>query len=461
MELKNVKILISDNLNGEEENIFINLYRKYYIKYYGYDFYEAYLKVVKNIDEPNPLNSKINGYAKYFNEAYDIIQIVKENSLILLFKIYILNELKGFVLINKKSKVILDIILDEMDKEEEKIIERKVINYLNGYFKKLGYSKMYLRIPLKNIILLKLSYDLGFIEEEENIHDYYYLLTKNINLDDNQIIIINKEQNYTSRDVINRLTNIIGIKKIGHTGTLDPLATGVLVCLTGKYTKLVPLITNYDKEYIAEIKLGITTDTGDITGSVIKKEEVKEISKILIEKTLNSFLGKYIEEIPLYSAVHVNGKRLYEYAHENIEVTLPTKEVYIKEIELLDYQKDIIKFRVLVSKGTYIRSLIASICEKLNICGTMNSLIRTKQGNFLIENAYSLEEIKKNYKYFKLKDVLDLNVVELSSTIEKLVMNGNLIKDSLNGYILYVKNQKEVALYEFKDNLGKLIILFN
>ena len=200
----------------------------------------------------------------------------------------------------------------------------------------------------------------------------------------NLIVVVNKEKDFTSRDVVNKLSKILNNKKIGHTGTLDPMAIGVLVCLTGKYTKLVDLITSFEKEYIVEIKLGVKTDTEDITGKIILEKEIPYLEEKHINDVLKSFLGNYNQTVPIYSAVHVNGKRLYEYARNNERVLLPVREVNIKNIELLNYENNIIKFKVLVSKGTYIRSLIQDICNKLEVIGTMNSLIRTKQGKFNI-----------------------------------------------------------------------------
>ena len=144
----------------------------------------------------------------------------------------------------------------------------------------------------------------------------------------NGLLVVNKDENMTSRDVVNKLTSLFGIKKIGHTGTLDPLASGVLVVCIGKYTKLVDVLTSEYKEYIATIKLGISTDTLDITGNVIESSIVDNYSLEKIDNALNKFLGKYIQTVPLFSAVHVNGKRLYEYAHSKEEVILPK----IKEI---------------------------------------------------------------------------------------------------------------------------------
>lgn len=278
----------------------------------------------------------------------------------------------------------------------------------------------------------------------------------------NKIILLNKESNISSREVVNKLQKILNIKKIGHTGTLDPLATGLLVCLTNKYTKLVSILTSYEKEYIAEIKLGIDTDTLDITGNILKKVKIKHYNKKEIIKVLNSFKGQYTMEVPLYSAIHVQGKRLYEYARNNIEVKLPKKNVFIKDIKLLNYQNNIIKFQVVVSKGTYIRSLIRDICKKLNTIGVMNSLIRIRQGKFNLKDAYTLNDIKENdYQSLDIEDILNIKKVNINNNdLLKKVINGNQIKENNNGYILYIKDNLNVALYYFKDNIGNLKIMY-
>ena len=205
-----------------------------------------------------------------------------------------------------------------------------------------------------------------------------------------KLLVVNKEKNLTSRDVVNNLTKIFNTKKIGHTGTLDPIATGVLVCLFGKYTKLVDLLTSLDKEYIAEIKLGIKTDTGDITGSIIENKSFN-ITKDNIIKVFEKFPQKYEQTVPKYSAVKINGKKLYEYARNNIEIELPKREVSIFSLELIDFKKDIIKFKAHVSKGTYIRSLCEDIAEKLNTVGFMKELTRIKVRRFFH---------REKFKYF-------------------------------------------------------------
>lgn len=171
------------------------------------------------------------------------------------------------------------------------------------------------------------------------------------------IIVVNKNAGMTSRDVVNVLCKIFNTKKIGHTGTLDPIATGVLVIAIGKYTKLVDKITSLDKEYIAKVKLGIKTDTLDITGNILEKRKCNVYKEALIN-TLNSFVGSYNQVVPKYSAIKINGKKLYEYARRNIEINLPSRKVEIKNIELLEFNNDSFTFKTKVSKGTYIRSLI-------------------------------------------------------------------------------------------------------
>ena len=278
----------------------------------------------------------------------------------------------------------------------------------------------------------------------------------------NGLIVLNKDKGKTSRDIINSLNHIFNIKKIGHTGTLDPLATGVLVCCIGKYTKLVNLLTSETKEYIAEIKLGIKTDTQDITGNVISTNTFN-ITKSDILKVFDNFPKEYIQTVPLYSSVHVNGKRLYEYARNNTKVTLPKREVSIYNLELISFNKDIITFKTKVSKGTYIRSLIEDICSNLNTCGTMNNLIRTKQGNFSITNSYTLEDIKNgNYKLLNIKEFLDYPVIELPDTLINKVLNGNSITNTFNitNKVIFTYKQKDIAIYEVNKEDLKPYIMF-
>lgn len=273
----------------------------------------------------------------------------------------------------------------------------------------------------------------------------------------NSVIIINKEKDMTSRDVVNKLCKLLHTKKIGHTGTLDPLATGVLVVCTERYTKLVDELTSLDKEYVAKIKLGIETDTLDITGNVINKSNVIP-AKEEVEKVLNSFLGKSIQEVPKYSAIKINGKKLYEYAREGIDVELPKHEIEVFDIELLEFINDEITFRVHVSKGTYIRSLIRDICYKLNTVGTMSDLKRTKQGSFKIEDSYTLDDIESNnYKCMKLSDIFDYPRLDLTKEQYEKVKNGNQLETDLSdGFVLLYYNDEEIAIYEIKNKIMKI-----
>ncbi len=275
----------------------------------------------------------------------------------------------------------------------------------------------------------------------------------------NGVIVVNKEKDYTSRDIVNIISKKLNIKKVGHTGTLDPLATGVLVICVGKATKLVELLTCEDKEYIAEVILGISTDTLDITGNILKEKDVI-INKTSILECLNKLQGEYEQEVPIYSAVKINGKKLYEYARNNEEVKLPKRKVKIKKLELIgdikySDSKTIFKIKCLVSKGTYIRSLINDIATNLNTIGCMKSLIRTKQGNFKIENSYSLEDIKKdNYELLDIDNLLDnLYVVKVDNYLENKIRNGAILKNLYKDDVIVFKNLNNelLAIYQIYE----------
>lgn len=267
------------------------------------------------------------------------------------------------------------------------------------------------------------------------------------------IIVVNKPIGITSRDVVNKICKKFNTKKVGHTGTLDPIATGVLVVCIGKATKLVEVLTSNDKEYIATVKLGILTDTLDTDGNIIRKEKTTLDKNKLIE-ILNSFKGFYDQEVPIYSAVKINGKKLYEYARNGIDVELPKRMVEIKDIELLDINSEEYKFKVNVSKGTYIRSLIKDINDKLGIIGVMSDLIRTKQGKFNIDEAYKLEDIENdNYKLLSITDVVkDKESVIINDTLFNIIRNGGLIDNIYNkDYVTFVYNNEVVAIYKIYD----------
>ena len=275
------------------------------------------------------------------------------------------------------------------------------------------------------------------------------------------LVVVNKPKGLTSRDVVNELNHIFATKKIGHTGTLDPLATGVLVCLIGRYTKLVNLITSYDKEYIFEIKLGVKTDTGDSTGNIIATDTAL-VSVDKLKEVVSTFPKEYDQEVPIYSAVKINGKKLYEYARENKTITLPKRHVHIYSLELLEYNNHLVTCKCIVSKGTYIRSLIQDICANLNTLGTMNNLVRTKQGKFDISDSYTLEDIKNGeFKLLNIKEFLDYPTVELDDNLINKVINGNTIPNTYNikDKVIFTYKSKDIAIYEVNEKYLKPYIM--
>lgn len=264
----------------------------------------------------------------------------------------------------------------------------------------------------------------------------------------NGFILVNKKKDMTSRDVVNILTKILNTKKIGHTGTLDPFAEGILLIAVNKGLKVVKLLNYKDKEYIAKVKLGIKTDTLDMTGNILE-EKKEELNKEELLEVLKSFIGDYSYEVPIYSAIKVNGKKLYEYARNNQKVELPIKNSYIYDIKLIDFKDNSFTFSVKVSNGTYIRALVRDISKKLNKLMTLEELTRTKVDNLLIENSYTLEDIKNNnFKLLKINDLLNYKEVELNRDLEDKVLNGNKIKlDEKEDNILFIKEKEEIAVY--------------
>ncbi len=276
----------------------------------------------------------------------------------------------------------------------------------------------------------------------------------------NGIIIVNKPKGLTSRDVVNKISKILNIKKVGHNGTLDPLAEGVLVICIGKYTKLNEMLTAKEKEYIAKVTIGIKTDTLDITGNVLEeKKETLNISDL--KHAIKTFPKKYKQEVPKYSAVKVDGKKLYEYARENIEIKLPRKEVTIKSLCLLDYNENSFTIKTLVSKGTYIRSLIRDLLQNMNTIGTMSSLTRTRQGTFKIDDSYTLEDIEKgNYRILKIKDILDIPNIKVDEELKKKIINGAKLKGKYPEEVLFIDEEdNELAIYKKDNDIMKIKIM--
>ena len=266
------------------------------------------------------------------------------------------------------------------------------------------------------------------------------------------IINIYKEKGYTSHDVVARMRGILKMKKIGHTGTLDPDAEGVLPLCVGKATKLVDLITDKDKTYRAVCKLGITTDTQDITGKVLKTERV-QIEASELEQVINSYIGEYQQLPPMYSAIKVDGRKLYELARQGIEIERERRRVIIKDIRLLRYDIAEQEFSVEVEcgKGTYIRTLLHDIGETLGCGATMKSLKRTAVGAFLVEEAFRLSEIEALVKADKLQPYI-VTIDEVFSHYPKLVVLSEFNRLIYNGNIFTQEHVKE-PLQETKTDL--------
>ncbi len=268
------------------------------------------------------------------------------------------------------------------------------------------------------------------------------------------ILLINKEEGMTSRDVVNKVCHLLNTKKVGHTGTLDPMATGVLVLAINKGLKIVDEIVSLDKEYEAEVTLGINTDTLDITGKVLDKKEVN-VTNEDIDRVLSSFIGDYNMEVPIYSAIKVNGKKLYEYARNNEEVELPINKVKVYELKRIsDIKDNRFSIKCKVSKGTYIRSLVRDISKNLGSVGVMSKLCRIKQGKFDIKDCYTIKDIEEgNYKLLSIKEVLDLPIEEVPDNIYKKVVNGNKIENNYSyDKFIFKKDNKLIAIYTVDED---------
>lgn len=258
----------------------------------------------------------------------------------------------------------------------------------------------------------------------------------------NGIMNVYKEAGFTSHDVVAKLRGICKQKKIGHTGTLDPDAVGVLPVCFGSGTKLCDMLTDWDKEYIAELRLGVATDTQDLSGQVLfhaKEETVAALTEDQVEECIFGFRGAYGQIPPMYSALKVNGKKLYELARAGKEVERRPRMVQIRELEILEMRLPTVRFRVVCSKGTYIRTLCHDIGERLGCGGAMASLMRSRVGIFGIEEALRLSEIEKLRDEDKISDVIippdavfgECRAAEATSAGQRLLENGNRIPREL------------------------------
>lgn len=274
----------------------------------------------------------------------------------------------------------------------------------------------------------------------------------------NGVIAINKEKGYTSRDIVNIVGKVYHTKKVGHTGTLDPMATGVLVVCVGKATKLVSLLTATEKEYVADVLLGVETDSLDTDGNVLREENV-DCDRTRIDQVLKSMKKTYLQEVPKYSAVKVKGKKLYEYARSNQEVKLPKKEVTIYDLERISdvfYENGKIRFQIRckVSKGTYIRSLICDIAHELGTIGVMSGLCRTKQGEFELKDCVSLEQLKEQPTIQSIAHVLSIYPQKVvDGKEEEMILNGRKLSNRYNEKTIVFLNKDHhvLGIYQFDE----------
>ena len=263
------------------------------------------------------------------------------------------------------------------------------------------------------------------------------------------ILLINKPAGYTSHDIVGIVRKKLHTKKVGHCGTLDPDATGVLVVCVNKATKAIQFLMSDTKVYRATLSLGKSTDTYDASGKILEEKEVGQISKAQVIDVLNSFLGKSKQKPPIYSAIKVNGKKLYEYARNGEEVEIKERDIEIMMIELIDFSNNEIVFDVKCSKGTYIRSLCVDIAKKLGYPGHMSHLERRQAGRFLITDCITLEQLENDdYSLHSIDDAL-CGFLQLKLDDPTPVYHGKQIKSDLTGQVAIYDNQNHLlAIYE-------------
>ena len=277
------------------------------------------------------------------------------------------------------------------------------------------------------------------------------------------ILNVYKEKGYTSHDVVAKLRGIVGQKKIGHTGTLDPDAEGVLPVCLGKATKVCDLLTDKDKTYRAVLLLGKTTDTQDLTGEVLNESDTCFLNEKEVETAIQGFVGEYRQIPPMYSALKVNGKKLYELAREGKVIERKARTVYIRKIRILSIELPRVTMEVTCSKGTYIRTLCQDIGEKLGVGGCMKSLLRTQVGRFSLEDSKTLQNIQELKENGSLEQILipvdslfeDYRRVQVDKKQEPLLYNGNMF---------YMEGQKDVPYDEemvrVYDCDGKFVAIY-
>lgn len=279
------------------------------------------------------------------------------------------------------------------------------------------------------------------------------------------VVNINKEKGYTSHDVVAKLRGIVGQKKIGHTGTLDPDAIGVLPVCLGKATKLCDMLTDKSKTYETVLLLGKTTDTQDISGTVLDESSVDGIDNDAVEKCIGEFAGDYLQVPPMYSALKVNGKKLYELARQGIEVERRARPVVIYEIRILEMNLPRVRMEVHCSKGTYIRTLCHDIGQKLGCGACMEELIRTKVSRFELADSLTLGQVAELKAEGRLEEVLvpidemfsEYEAVTLKKEFAAFAYNGNMFMPKHLHERLELSDGKHVRVY---DEAGRFIAIY-
>ncbi|MBR3673382.1 MAG: tRNA pseudouridine(55) synthase TruB [Clostridia bacterium] len=278
------------------------------------------------------------------------------------------------------------------------------------------------------------------------------------------IVVINKEKGCTSHDVVYKVKKLFGVK-VGHTGTLDPNATGVLPVLIGKGTELSQFLINHDKKYIATIQLGKKHDTADVEGNIIEEKDVEidELNADKINGVLKSMIGKQKQVPPMYSAIKVNGKKLYEYARSGKTVDIPEREIEIYDLKLLDIDvmSKLIIFEIYCSKGTYVRTVCEKIAEAIGTVGYMKELQRTMVGNFKIENAITVAELEDNMKN---NDYINKKIISIEKFFEcndSVVLEANQLKLFLNGVMINSEAEGLVRIYNASQQFIGIGIAIN
>lgn len=268
----------------------------------------------------------------------------------------------------------------------------------------------------------------------------------------NGIFLINKEANWTSFDICAKVKRLFNTKKVGHSGTLDPFAEGLMIVCLGQATKIIPFLEHYNKAYLATIKLGEETDTLDNTGNIIDKKDVLKYSLEEIKNVLNSFLGKSQQIPPMFSALKHDGVPLYSLAREGIEIERKPRDIEIFSIELIEYNKPFLTFKCKVSKGTYIRTLAKDIAIKLSTVGHLVKLIRTNIDKFDLNMAKKVNELTINDS-ISIVEMLTLPTLIVDNEIEKKIRNGNKLSLQGKNILLLVNEKKEaLAIYEKKED---------